>query len=239
MRFGFILLLVLFSNNVLAWGLKELGDEAASPITTKARDILIIGSAVTLVSIIFEDNVDPVHDEVVNDRPLGDFSRFGDLAGQMVPNITYMLGQGVAALSGDEKGMSRATGMFKATAYAASVTTALKYTIREPRPDNHKDRNSFPSGHTTTAFAFGGYIFEEHGWKWGVPALAISTFSGLSRVNDNRHRLHDVLAGATIGLAYGVGIVKLGKKNKDGNVSFNLIPMYDEEVKGILLVKSF
>ena len=32
-----------------------------------------------------------------------------------------------------------------------------------------------------------------------------------SRMNDNRHYLHDVLAGMTIGMAYGVGLSSLYK----------------------------
>jgi PAP2 superfamily len=240
MKLVIAFILVISSSRVFAWGLKDLGEEAASPVTTGARDVLIYGGAATLLAIVFEDGIDVVHDDVVEDKPLGDFSRYGDWAGQMVPNIAYILGQSVASASGNDKGTERALGMFKATAYATSVTTLLKYTIREPRPDNHSDRNSFPSGHATTAFAFGGYIFEEHGWKWGVPALMLSTLTGLSRVNDNRHRVHDVLAGATIGLAYGVGIVKLGKSKKNNEVSsYNIVPIYDADIKGIVVMKEF
>lgn len=231
--------IVLFSSQVFAWGLHELGEEAAVPISTDAKDILIYGGAATLFAVAFEDQFDVAHDEVVDKDPLGDLSRYGDWAGQMVPNIGYILGQSIAGYFGNEKGADRAIGMFKATAYSASVTTLLKYTIREPRPDNHDERNSFPSGHSTTAFAFGGYVFEEHGWKWGVPALMLATLTGLSRVNDNRHRVHDVLAGATIGLAYGVGLVKLSKKHHKNETSYNVVPIFDNEVKGIALFKRF
>lgn len=218
-----------------AWGLKDFGEEAATPVTTKAKYVLIYGSALTLTAALLEDVVDVAHDEVVDDKPMGDLSKYGDWAGQMVPNIGYILGQSIAGASGNDKGYERAMGMFKATAYAASVTTVLKYTIREPRPDNHSERNSFPSGHTTTAFAFGGYVLAEHGWRWGIPALMLSTFSGISRINDNRHRLHDVLAGATIGLAYGIGLSELHRSKTTGN-SVSVVPLFDADIKGLALL---
>lgn len=239
-QFFLFIFTLQYSSHSLAWGLKELGEEAASPVTTTADRILLYGGIATLTAIVFEDNIDVAHDKVVNDKPLGDFSRYGDWAGQMVPNALYVLGQTMYGAAGNRIGFHRALGMFKATAYAASITTVLKYTIREPRPDIHNERNSFPSGHTTTAFAFGGYILEEHGWQWGVPALLISSFSGLSRVNDNRHRIHDVLAGATIGLAYGVAIAKIDRERKEKSEHhFTVVPIFDQQTKGLALIGSF
>lgn len=236
--FYFSFFILILCSEALAWGWKDFKEEASVPITTDARDVTIYGTIATLGVIYFEDQItDPVQEEAVEDKPLGKWSHFGDLAGQVVPNGLYVIGQTIAGSAGNTKGYERAKGMFKATAYAASVTTILKYTIREPRPNNRKDRNSFPSGHTTTAFAFGGYVFEEHGWMWGVPALGISLFSGASRINDNKHYVHDVLAGATIGLAYGVGISKYEKKQ--GKLSFLLVPILDSEIRGVAFMKDY
>ena len=237
------IILSLAAFNLYAWDLTDLKQESLSPFTTSAKNVLIAGTGLSLGVLLFEDAiVDPTQAEMTNDKPLGSFSRFGDLAGQVVPNAIYLIGQTLMGVSGDKLGYSRAIGMFKATAYASGVTTALKYTIREPRPGNSLQRNSFPSGHTTTAFAFGGYVYEEHGWIWGVPALMISSFVGASRINDNRHYLHDVLAGTTIGLAYGIGISKIDKKNKvndDQEKSFTIVPIFDHDAKGIALIKEF
>jgi membrane-associated phospholipid phosphatase len=52
----------------------------------------------------------------------------------------------------------------------------------------------------------------EHGVAWGVPAYAIATLVGVSRVNDNAHYPHDVIAGATVGIAYGLGLYYLDHK---------------------------
>lgn len=229
----FLIFLFIIPGFAWSWDKQDFKDELGSPLIDEdTKKILYIGAGVTTAALIFEDQIDPTQDEIVNHKPLGDFSRYGDWAGQLVPNMAYLIGQSVAGYFGNEKGYERALGMFKATLYSASVTTILKYSIREPRPDNHNERNSFPSGHTTTAFAFSGYVLEEHGWKWGIPALGVSLLSGFSRVNDNRHRVHDVLSGATIGLLYGIGISKLQKKNK-ALAAYQIVPLLDQTTKGL------
>lgn len=237
-----LLLLTLFltlrSEQTFAWGWKEFKAEALSPLQTDAKYITIFGSALTLTSVIFKDNsVTPIHDWFQDNKPLGKWSKYGDYAGQLIPNGLYVIGQGVAGYYGNDLGYKRALGMFKATAYASTVTTILKYSIREPRPSSHDERNSFPSGHSTTVFAFAGYVWGEHGWKWGLPATALASFTGASRINDNRHYLHDVFAGATIGLAYGYGISTLEKN--DNSTSFHLVPIFQRDTKGIAFVKEF
>lgn len=233
-----IALISCWSSAAHAWDWGDFKQEAASPVTDKtARKILFVGSTLTIASIIFEEELDRSHDKVVDNKPLGDFSIYGDMAGQLIPNVAYVLGQSLSHWNGNERASTRAMGMFKATAYAASVATVLKYSIREPRPNEHKDKNSFPSGHSTTAFAFGGYVMAEHGWQWGVPALALATLTGISRVNDNRHRVHDVLAGTTIGLAYAFGIAGLNGKSTVTNYQF--IPLYDRDTKGAAVTYTY
>lgn len=226
-----------------AWDGSDFKSESLSPFTTTARNIFYVGAGLTIGVLIFEDSiVDPTQEEFSNDKPLGSLSQFGDLAGKLVPNAIYVIGQSLAGYSGDELGYSRAIGMIKATAYSSGVTTVLKYTIREPRPGTSPDRNSFPSGHATSAFAFGGYIYEEHGWKWGVPALALASFVGVSRINDNRHYLHDVFAGMTIGLMYGVSISKIDQAKRlagEKDAGISIVPLFDSTNRGLALYKEF
>lgn len=236
--------LVLFNYSpAQAWDTSDFKTEALSPFTTSARNVFFVGAGLTLTVLIFEDSIiDYTQKDLSNDKPLGSFSKFGDLAGQLVPNLAYVIGQSIAAYSGDELGYSRAMGMVKATLYSTSVTSVLKYSIREPRPGTSPDRNSFPSGHTTSAFSFAGYVYEEHGWKWGVPSLALASFVGISRINDNRHYLHDVLAGMTIGMMYGVGIAKVDQDKraagqKEAGVS--IVPLFDSKTRGLALFKEF
>lgn len=242
-----ILFLLFLPLQVLAWDLKDFNDEVTSPYTTDAKYVLIGGTALTVGFVIFEDAIiDPFQVKQARNKTLGDSSRYGDWLGQLIPNVLYSSGMAIAGYYKDPHGYDRAIGMFKATTYASAVTTALKYTLAEPRPYNKNRRNSFPSGHTTTAFAFSGYIAAEHGWGWGTPALLLSTFIGYSRINDNMHWLHDVTAGATIGWVYGWGISKLAKKKSDEEKakeaiegSTSIVPLYDHQTIGLCLFRDF
>lgn len=241
--FRLLVIFSLFLPTAKAWDAKNMKEEALSPFTTKARNIFYIGAGLTLTVLAFEDSIiDYTQKDLANDKPLGSLSKFGDWAGQLVPNALYLIGQTIAGYNGDELGYSRAIGMFKATAYSSAFSSVLKYTIREPRPGKTTERNSFPSGHTTSAFAFAGYVYQEHGWQWGVPALGLASFVGVSRINDNRHYLHDVLAGMTIGLMYGFGISKVDQQNRlEGKktAGFTIVPLFDSQTKGIALYKEF
>ena len=43
------------------------------------------------------------------------------------------------------------------------------------------------------------FIQRRYGWKWGIPAYAVSTYVGWSRVYGKKHDWWDVAAGAVIG----------------------------------------
>ena len=78
------------------------------------------------------------------------------------------------------------------------VTYALKYLVKKERPD-FSDNHSFPSMHTSVSFAGAAFIQRRYGWKWGIPAYAVSTYVGWSRVYGKKHDWWDVAAGAVIG----------------------------------------
>ena len=90
-------------------------------------------------------------------------------------------------------------GAFTAAA-TAGATLILKYTIRENRPD-FSNKHSFPSGHTSVTFAAATYIGRRYGWKWSIPAYALSTYTAWGRVYGRKHHWWDVAAGAAIGAA--------------------------------------
>ncbi|MCQ2959948.1 MAG: phosphatase PAP2 family protein [Bacteroidales bacterium] len=86
-------------------------------------------------------------------------------------------------------------------AYASMVvmTEGLKYTVSEKRPDSNKC-NSFPSGHTATAFTGAELVRLEYGNIYGSVAYVVATTVGAMRVYNDRHWIHDVVAGAGIGI---------------------------------------
>jgi len=225
--FYLLLTTLLFSSTPARAGV--LGG-LASPVTTPAKIPFFIGVGLTALLLIFEDQiVDPTQEEIVDRRPLGKFSKIGDYGGRVIPNGLYFGGMLAAGAFGEKNGFENAKLMFLATAYSTGVSTLLKYAVREPRPNDGNDRKSFPSGHATAAFSFAAVVGARHGWAWGVPAYGLATLVAVSRMNDNKHYVHDVVAGATIGIAYGLGVSYLAKRQ--GSLSF--APLYDGDRKGV------
>ncbi len=194
---------------------QEAGRDFTSPVTTDAKNILLPGTLLTGLLLLEKKNIsDPIQDSVSTRRPLGSSSKYGDLMGQVVPNAIYA--GSMWAYSYFEKSAlaeEQALVMVKATLYSGIFTDVFKAIAREERPDSSNNQ-SFPSGHSTSAFAFASVVHAEHGWAWAVPAYALASFVGYSRINDNKHYFHDVVAGAVVGTSYGFGLHYRSLKQK-------------------------
>lgn len=94
----------------------------------------------------------------------------------------------------------------------AAFVNGIKYSAKEMRPDE-STKNSWPSGHTATAFVGATILHKEYGltrspW-YSIAGYTVATATGVMRVLNNRHWISDVLSGAGIGilsteLAYGI-----------------------------------
>ena len=114
---------------------------------------------------------------------------------------TYGLGR----LTGHSRLAQVGGNLLRAQIVAQTVTHGIKYSVRRMRPDG-STRNSFPSGHTSVTFASATVLQREFGWKGGLPAYAVATYIGWSRIEHKRHFASDVLFGAAIGLMAGRSI---------------------------------
>lgn len=79
---------------------------------------------------------------------------------------------------------------------------AFKLTGNEMRPDG-TSTNSFPSGHTATAFMGAEFLHQEykHRSPWiGIAGYGVAAGTGYFRMYNNRHWLTDIVAGAGIGI---------------------------------------
>lgn len=89
-----------------------------------------------------------------------------------------------------------------ASIFAFAINTGLKHSLRVERPYDGV-YNSFPSGHTVTAFVGAEILRREYGEEYPGIAIAgytVATGVGLMRMYNNRHWASDVLAGAGIGI---------------------------------------
>ena len=85
----------------------------------------------------------------------------------------------------------------------AGFVNGIKYTAKEMRPDG-STANSWPSGHTATAFVGATLLHKEYGMTrspwYSVAGYGVATATGVMRVLNNRHWVSDVLSGAGIGI---------------------------------------
>ena len=84
-----------------------------------------------------------------------------------------------------------------------AIVNGIKYSAKEMRPDG-STANSFPSGHTATAFVAATILHKEYGltrspW-YSVGGYAAATTTGVMRSLNNRHWISDIMVGAGIGI---------------------------------------
>ncbi|MBX2826633.1 MAG: phosphatase PAP2 family protein [Flavobacteriaceae bacterium] len=85
---------------------------------------------------------------------------------------------------------------------AMLLTHTLKHLIHKQRPEGRERYDSFPSGHTASAFSGASFIQKRYGWKYAWPAYILATVVGVSRMEgpDGYHDIWDVIAGASVGV---------------------------------------
>lgn len=127
--------------------------------------------------------------------------------------VTFGIGGGilVAGTIAGKPEVQRSGGRVLLSIIAAGLTTgAIKVAAGRYRPAETDDpyifkplsgHDSFPSGHATMAFALATSLSHEIDNAWASAALyTFATGTAWSRLNDERHWLSDVLAGATVGI---------------------------------------
>ena len=85
----------------------------------------------------------------------------------------------------------------------ALLVNTIKNSAKEMRPDG-STANSWPSGHTATAFVGATLLHKEYGltrspW-FSVAGYGVAAATGVMRVLNNRHWVSDVMSGAGIGI---------------------------------------
>lgn len=153
----------------------------------------------------------------------------------------------------DRDAMNVAVDGLLASLLASGIATpVLKFAVGRARPNadlgDHyftpfsTSNQSFPSGHTTQAFAVASVIAAHDSHLWvKIVAYGIAGTVGLARIEQNAHWTSDVLAGAILGTAIGNAVVLLNDRQRRGTegpkVTFS--PLVAPRGGGLLLTAAF
>ncbi|MDR0742288.1 MAG: phosphatase PAP2 family protein [Puniceicoccales bacterium] len=122
-----------------------------------------------------------------------DFQQMGDILQFAIPVYAFGLSRGEERYEG--------TKQFIYSLTASQLTVhVLKETTYQKRPDYQEGRkkNSFPSGHASSAFSGASFIHRRYGFKQAIIPYGLAIATGVSRVHAKKHYTRDVIVGAVI-----------------------------------------
>tara|TARA_R110002167_G_scaffold127760_4_gene309527 strand:+ start:850 stop:1605 length:756 start_codon:yes stop_codon:yes gene_type:complete len=144
-------------------------------------------------------NVDGKIKEEVNEHidekfTIDDFSQYAPALG--------VYGLNALGIEGKHNFKERTIILASSYILMSSSVLGLKSIVRAERPDG-SSRNSWPSGHTATAFMGAEFLWQEYKdvsiW-YGVTGYVIAAGTGAFRIYNDRHWFSDVASGAAIGI---------------------------------------
>jgi membrane-associated phospholipid phosphatase len=155
---------------------------------------------------------------------IGSFA-FQVAAGAATYGVGMVAGNGKAAMVGRD--------IVRAQIVSQVIAQAVKFTVQRERPDGSNSQ-SFPSGHSSSAFATATVLQRHYGWKVGVPAYALGSYVALARMSWNKHHATDVVMGAGLGIASGRTVTmklggskfNMGVQPQVGGASVNFTKIY-------------
>jgi membrane-associated phospholipid phosphatase len=132
----------------------------------------------------------------------------------ILPTVGVLLATwGYASWTGSSAGHEEAWAMFEAAGLSTVTAYGLKFTLRRLGPDQTSDPNeweksggsSFPSEHSTAAFAVGTVLAEsgndEYRWLRRLLGYGLGVATSYLRLKHNTHWLSDTVAGGALGIA--------------------------------------
>lgn len=155
--------------------------------------IFLAGSAATALAHTQDDKVHEysLRHEMMSD----DGERFGGFIASGGPGIVLALSQ----LWWDQPAGLQ---LGRAILLTSITHITIAESVNRTRPAGNRGL-SFPSGHSSTAFATATSLAYSYGPWVGVPMFGLATFVAASRVSQEVHWLSDVVAGAVLGIYWG------------------------------------
>ena len=189
-----------------------------------------------LINVELRDELKESIDEKIT---IDDFSQYAPMASVYLLNNICIEG----------KNNLKDRSIIMATSYVlmAGTTLGIKSWTKIERPDGSSN-NSFPSGHTATAFAGAEFLWQEYKdvniW-YGITGYAVAAGTGFFRIYNGRHWLSDVAMGAGIGIlstkaAYWIyPYLKKHLFTKERNTTSMITPFYNGKQTGVGFVMQF
>ena len=174
-----------------------------------------------------------------------EFRHTADNYTQYIP-LLLTTGLKVAGVEGRSSPKRYAVSSAASLIIMATLVETMKQSISELRPDGSTN-NSFPSGHTATAFTAATILHKEYGMTqspwYSVVGYMLATATGCMRVLNNRHWASDTFAGASIGIlsaemGYTIGDLLfknkgLLRKDRDDELDFYKNPSFFNVQMGV------
>lgn len=219
---------------------RTLGDAKAyftAPIHWNTRNWAYFGGALAVIAAAHHyDTQVRTHFDAGSNSPLGP-KESGELT-DALPSAALLVGTwGYADLVGSHAGEGEAWNMFESSGLSLVSAYALKYTIRRTGPDSATDPNhwfgggsSFPSEHTTLAFAIGTVLAEsgnpQYRWIRRVLGYGVGFGTAYLRMKHNAHWLSDTVAGGALGMASAHFVMNRSAEREDQEGSeISLVPV--------------
>jgi membrane-associated phospholipid phosphatase len=219
---------------------RTLGDAEAyftAPLHWNGRNWAFFGGALATIAIAHH------YDTQARTHFVGSSTSLGPKeSGQLkdaLPGAALFLGTwGYAALIDSNAGKSEAWNMLESGGLSFITAYSLKYIVRRQGPADTTDPNrwfksggaSFPSEHTTAAFAVGTILAEsgnpEFRWLRRTIGYGVGFGTAYLRMKHNAHWLSDTIAGAALGAATAHFVMNRSTQREDEEgTEMSLVPV--------------
>lgn len=189
--------------------LSDIGAYFTAPLHWDGHDWAWFGGAVLAVGLAHRYD-SQVRTHFVGPGPVNVNSEDTNDA---IPTVAVLGGTwALAILTNDKGGYQEGWAMIEATGLSTVTAYALKFAAGRETPDQttnpnewEKSGSSFPSFHSTAAFAVGTVLAEsgndEYRWLRRLLGYGLGVATSYERLKHNAHWLSDTVAGAALGMS--------------------------------------
>jgi hypothetical protein len=225
----------------------------SSPARWQEQDWQSLGLAaagVVGVAVILDR---PIRDEMRRHAPndsrfMLNIERFGTQYSLGVLGSFYLAG----AIGSNDTAIAVAQDGLAASIIASGIVTpTIKFITGRARPREnlgiaafhpfslgYSSNSSFPSGHTTQAFAVASVIASHYDETWvSYSSYTVASLVGVARIYHDAHFASDVVAGALIGTLVGKSLVGHNKSLRSTKVA--VLPEIAPEFIGVRITSNF